>query len=71
MMAWEAEGVCCPGAPAKKRCDDGTTPTPFCGVGSCDWMGCCCKGGCRRGSPRRRDIQQDVSISEVSKIHFT
>lgn len=30
-------------------CADGTSPTPYCAYGKCDWFGCLCEGGCRRG----------------------
>ncbi len=30
-------------------CADGTMGTPYCGLGSCDSVGCNCDGGCRTG----------------------
>lgn len=43
----EIEAVSCCHPSAIGMCNDLTTPTPFCGVGPCNWLGCNCKGGCR------------------------
>ena len=83
MMAWDAEGVCCPayghgggygyGYGRGGHCLDGTLGTPYCGRGPCNFFGCNCDYGCRtyRGGRGRRDTtNQDVLIFEVSNIHF-
>lgn len=39
-----AAAVCCR-ANGDGICGDGTTGTPYCGYGPCDWTGCNCDGG--------------------------
>ncbi|KAK0660184.1 hypothetical protein DIS24_g3418 [Lasiodiplodia hormozganensis] len=59
-----AAAACCR-ADSNGICGDGTTGTPYCGYGPCDWTGCNCKGGCRSGSAAAMGSAVEAGASEV------